>query len=146
MSRTHVDEVLDIERESFANPWRRRDFEYALDRSNGFAIVAHQSALAVGYAIGFFVRGEFHLASLAVRRGLRQRGLGAALLSRVIEVARERGARVVTLEVRMSNASAISLYEKAGFSRIAIREDYYSHPPEDALVMMKTLRDNPWGP
>ena len=144
MACAHIDEVLVIEREAFSNPWRRSDFEYALGRSNGYAVVAYQSDLAAGYAIGFFVRAEFHLASLAVRRGLRGRGLGTALLSRVIEGARERGAKVVTLEVRMSNAPAISLYEKAGFGRIAIREGYYSHPSEDALVMMKTLRDDPW--
>ena len=146
MSSAHLEEVLEIERESFSNPWRRSDFEYALGRSNGYAVVAYQSALVAGYVIGFFVRTEFHLASLAVRRGLRRRGLGAALLSRAVEGAREQGVKVVTLEVRMFNVSATSLYEKAGFRRVAIREGYYSHPSEDALVMMKTLQDNPWTP
>jgi ribosomal-protein-alanine N-acetyltransferase len=146
MAPAHLDEVLGIERESFSNPWRKGDFEHALRRSSGYAIVAHQTALIVGYAIGFFVRAEFHLASLAVRRGLRRRGVGRALLVRVFEAAGERGAKVMTLEVRMSNAPAISLYEKAGFRRIAIREDYYTHPSEDAFVLMKTLREDPWGP
>jgi ribosomal-protein-alanine N-acetyltransferase len=144
MSCAHIEEVLDIERGAFPNPWRRSDFEYALDRPNGYAVVAYQSALMVGYAVGFFVRREFHLASLAIRGGLWGRGLGTALLSRIIDSVRERSTAVITLEVRMSNARALALYEKAGFRQIAVREDYYTRPREDALVMMKTLQDDPW--
>jgi ribosomal-protein-alanine N-acetyltransferase len=58
---------------------------------------------------------------------------------------RERGGRLVTLEVRMSNARAQALYEKAGFQRVAIREGYYSRPSEDAYVMILALEENPWG-
>jgi ribosomal-protein-alanine N-acetyltransferase len=144
MSCAHIEDVLGIEREAFPNPWRRGDFEYALGRPNGYAVVAFRSSLIAAYAVGFFVRTEFHLASLAVRRGLRGRGLGGAVLSRVIEAAQGRGARVATLEVRASNAPAISLYEGAGFRQIAVREGYYTRPSEDALVMMKGLQDAPW--
>lgn len=144
MSFEHIEDVLGIEREAFSNPWRRGDFEYALGRPNGYAVVAIQASLTSGYAVGFSVRSEFHLASLAVRRDLRGRGLGSALLSRVIEGVRGRGAKVVTLEVRASNAPAISLYEKSGFRQVAIRDRYYTRPPEDALVMMKVLQDAPW--
>ena len=142
MSIAHVDEVLGIEREAFSNPWQRSDFEYALGRANGYAVVAFESDALIGYAVGFFARADFHLASLAVRGDRRGKGIGRALLIRVVEGAQGRGARVISLEVRASNIRALALYERAGFRHVAIRQDYYTHPEEDALVMIKPLKDD----
>lgn len=144
MTVGHLEPVLAIEREAFPNPWRRDDFEYALGRLNGYAAVACLSSGPVGYAVGFFVKREFHLANLAIKKELRRRGLGSAFLEGIITCAKDRGAKAITLEVRMSNAPAQALYERAGFSPVAIREKYYSRPREDALVMIKMLTDIPW--
>ena len=144
MSLAHVDEVLGIEREAFSNPWQRSDFEYALGRSSALSVVVRQGGHLVGYAVGFFIRSEFHLANLAVRDARRGEGIGHWLLARVIDGVRARGARVITLEVRVSNGPALALYEGSGFRQVAVQKDYYTHPKEDALVMIKPLLDDPW--
>ena len=144
MSFDHIERVLKIEQEAFPHPWKRDDFEYVLNKPNGYAIVAYNSNLLVGYALGFFVRQEFHLASLAIRRDIQCQGLGTFLLSSVVNRVKDEGSKLITLEVRMSNAPAIALYEKAGFSQIAIRENYYAHPGEDAIVMLMRISEDPW--
>ena len=144
MSFDHVERVLKIEQEAFPHPWKRDDFEYVLNKPNGYAVAAYKSNFLVGYALGFFVRQEFHLASLAIRGDMRRQSLGTFLLSSVVERVKDMGSQLITLEVRMSNAPAIALYEKAGFSQIAIREGYYSHPGEDAIVMLKRISEDPW--
>jgi ribosomal-protein-alanine N-acetyltransferase len=76
---------------------------------------------------------------LAVRPGLRGRGIAKALNALCLDELREKGARVVYLEVRGSNREAIGLYEGLGFRPVGLRKGYYSSPPEDALVMRLEL-------
>ena len=144
MSFDHVEKVLEIEQEAFPHPWKRDDFEYVLNKPNGYAVAAYRSNLLVGYALGFFVRQEFHLASLAIRGDMRRHRLGTFLLSSIVKRAKDMGSKLITLEVRMSNAPAIALYEKAGFLQIAIREAYYAQPREDAIVMLKRISEESW--
>ena len=144
MSFDHLEKVLKIEQEAFPHPWKRDDFDYVLNKPNGYAVVAYRSNLLAGYAAGFFVRQEFHLASLAIRGEMQCQGLGTFLLSSIVNRVKDKGSKLITLEVRMSNAPAIALYEKARFSQVAIREAYYAHPGEDAIVMLKRISEDPW--
>ncbi|HEY0729217.1 MAG TPA: GNAT family N-acetyltransferase, partial [Pyrinomonadaceae bacterium] len=70
----------------------------------------------------------------------RRRGYGALLLGRVLDEARRKHATTAFLEVRSGNSAAQSLYQKCGFKPIARRANYYSDPPEDAVVMSLDLR------
>lgn len=140
MSEDDLDDVVCIEVASFSNPWRRRDFEYALTKRDGHCLVALAEGRVVGYSIGFFVLGEYHLADFVVHPEFRNRGLGRRFLHAVLEMLESREVNHVTLEVRMSNAPALALYEKSGFQTVAIRRGYYSRPREDAFVMLKALR------
>jgi ribosomal-protein-alanine N-acetyltransferase len=79
------------------------------------------------------------LANVAVTPRLRGRGLGSHLLSRVLEVARERGIDTLFLEVRASNARALDLYRRFGFADVGRRKGYYERPREDALIMAARL-------
>ncbi|MDE2890004.1 MAG: ribosomal protein S18-alanine N-acetyltransferase [Gemmatimonadota bacterium] len=139
MGAGHLDAVVAIEREGFADPWRRKDFEDALERRDGYSLVCLNGNRVVAYAVGFLVTGEYHLANLAVLPAFRRRGLGRRFLAAVLNGLSERNADVVTLEVRVSNLSAIGLYRKLGFRTVAIRNGYYTSPAEDALVMLKAL-------
>ena len=78
---------------------------------------------------------EAHITNIALLPEYRGRKLGEALLRKIIEVAIERGAKTMTLEVRVSNMIAQSLYRKLGFQGGAIRKRYYTDNHEDALVM-----------
>ena len=89
----------------------------------------------LGYAGLWFVAGEAHLTSIAVRESHRHEGLGELLLISAINTALERNAEFVTLEVRASNSVAQALYEKYGFRKVGVRRGYYTDDREDALLM-----------
>ena len=88
-----------------------------------------------GYIVARETAGELHINNVAVRPEYRRRGIGAALLGRVLQEACRRKAKAALLEVRSANLAAQKLYEKHGFKAIARRSDYYSEPREDAVVM-----------
>ena len=138
MVPSHFDRVEKIERAAFSTPWTRRDFEFARSRKNGFCRVAMVEGEIVGYVVGFLIDREVHLANFAIATDFQQRGLGRRTMEAVFDLL-ETKAQVVSLEVRMSNWAAIDLYKKMGFETMAIRKAYYTHPREDALVMLKPL-------
>jgi len=76
---------------------------------------------------------------VAVAPPFRRRGIGAALLGRVLKEGRALGARTALLEVRASNAAAQALYSRLGFVRVGLRKAYYTDLPEDALVMTASI-------
>lgn len=85
---------------------------------------------------GFWVMvDEAHITTLATRNDYRRQGIGERLLISAIEMAMQLSAKVVTLEVRLSNKEAQALYQKYGFRKIGIRQGYYSDNGEDALLM-----------
>ncbi|BAC90004.1 ribosomal protein S18-alanine N-acetyltransferase [Gloeobacter violaceus] len=102
---------------------------------------AVDSGEALGFAGFQLVLDEAHLAMLVVHPECRRRGVGTALLHGLLRWAREVGARRMTLEVRASNAAAISLYCRFGFETLGRRERYYGE--EDALVMWTPRIDTP---
>ncbi|MBI4281977.1 MAG: ribosomal protein S18-alanine N-acetyltransferase [Chloroflexi bacterium] len=88
-----------------------------------------------GYVATWYMTDEAHITAIAVRESLRGKGLGELLLMSSIEMAMKRQSRVVTLEVRVSNKVAHSLYSKYGFSQVGLRKDYYTDNHEDAYIM-----------
>ena len=89
----------------------------------------------VGYVSTWIVWEEAHITAIAVRKAYRGLGIGELLLAGSIETAMHEKSRVVTLEVRVSNYSAISLYKKYGFTKVGLRKAYYSDNREDADIM-----------
>tara|TARA_B100001750_G_scaffold71875_1_gene57377 strand:+ start:831 stop:1532 length:702 start_codon:yes stop_codon:yes gene_type:complete len=90
---------------------------------------------ALGFVSTWFLTDEAHITTIAVKKDWRGQGLGELLLSGAIDNAINQGSRVVTLEVRISNDSAISLYQKYGFRRVGTRKKYYTDNGEDAAIM-----------
>lgn len=93
-----------------------------------------------GYIVARMGADELHINNVAVRREFRGRGLGTALLTRILDEGQKLGAQNAFLEVRAGNVVAQRLYEKCGFKPIALRKDYYSEPTEDAVVMSAVLK------
>ncbi|HHX73655.1 MAG TPA: ribosomal protein S18-alanine N-acetyltransferase [Firmicutes bacterium] len=134
MKFCHVDAVAEIEQKVYQTPWTKHAFiNEILD--NGFA--SYYVALAEGEVIGYggiwVVLDEAHLTNLAVSPGWQGKGIGKALLAHLIREAAGKGARRMTLEVRVSNLRAQELYKKFGFVSCGIRPKYYHD--EDALIM-----------
>lgn len=147
MSEHDLLEVVEIEEQSGLSRWGWAAYYAELQGGNrDLMLVARASTLPIiesGAIIGYIVAretaGELHINNVAVRAEHRRRGIGAALLNRVIADARKRGAKAAFLEVRSSNHAAQALYEKSGFKAIARRANYYTEPPEDAVVMSMEL-------
>src|SRR3990170_8587401 len=91
--------------------------------------------LVLGFAGLWFLPDEAHIVTLAVRESHRRQGIGECLLISIIEMAQRKGQPLVTLECRVSNEPALSLYEKYGFQQLGLRPRYYSDNHEDALIL-----------
>lgn len=136
-----LDAVMKIERESFPVPWTEAMFKAELMKDSGLFLTAETGGQLAGYACGWYVADEFHLANLAVAPEFRGRGAGKKLLQKVIEDVKSKKARFIALEVRHKNIPAINLYGKFGFKPEARRKGYYSDTKEDAVIMALELED-----
>ena len=140
-------EVVEIEEASGLSRWGWAAYYAELQGTNRELMLIARLAKApiiehqriAGYIVARESAGELHINNVAVRDQFRRRGIGSALLGKIMEVARRLKVRVALLEVRSGNRAAQALYEKTGFKAIARRSDYYSEPREDAVVMSLTL-------
>lgn len=140
MRSPDLDEVLAIERASFSMPWSRGAFVYEMERNQvARCFVVREEARVAGYVCLWEVADELHITNIAVHPDLRRRGIGRLLLGRMLDDARQRGLRLVVLEVRPSNVEALRLYEGFGFRVVDRRRGYYYDTGEDALVMEASL-------
>ena len=99
-----------------------------------------------GYVSTWFMTDEAHITGIAVRESLRGNGVGELLLLASVELSMSRGSRVVTLEVRVSNHVAQSMYTKYGFKQVGLRKRYYTDNNEDAYIMTTdTLASDAYG-
>jgi len=89
----------------------------------------------LGYGGFWLMAGEAHISTIAVQPGWRRRGIGELLLAAILDRATELEADMATLEVRVSNVTAQSLYQKYGFRQAGLRRRYYRDSDEDALIM-----------
>ena len=135
-----LDGVLALEEASFNHPTTREWYEGELQRPEVcFIYVMRTVDVPVAAFCAFWlVADQAHINNLAVRPELRGRGLGIQLLEAIIAEAAHLGASELTLEVRRSNEPAVRLYTRAGFHQAGVRKNYYTHPVEDALILVRT--------
>jgi ribosomal-protein-alanine N-acetyltransferase len=140
MKEEDIDQIVEVENASFTTPWSREAFYNEL-HNNKFAvyIVIEEDDKIIGYCGAWVVIDETHVTNVAILPEYRGRKLGEALLKKMMSVAREMGAKSMTLEVRVTNNIAQSLYRKLGFQNGGIRKNYYSDNQENALVMWVNL-------
>jgi ribosomal-protein-alanine N-acetyltransferase len=133
-----LDAVEEIEVASYPTPWSRAMFVAELRKPGSLAIGAFaEREELVGYAFASRYVDAWHVMNVAVAGAFRRRGIATALLERLFEVTATDPQRGYTLEVRVSNAEAIRLYERLGFQRRGIRRGYYTDNREDALIMWR---------
>lgn len=129
--------VLEVEAESFSNPWTREMYEWELTNRDicRIYVVRTPEWRVAGFCAFWLVFDEIHINNVAMRPACRGLGLGTALLRHILAEGKALGATRATLEVRASNAGAIKLYEALGFAVAGTRRKYYTHPDEDALIL-----------
>ena len=130
--------IASIERECFALPWSEKDISSVCNRADFCGVVAQIDGETVGYLLGLSLFENAEVLRVAVKKNFRGQKIGGALLDRFFELARAKGAENVFLEVRVSNESAIFLYESRAFTRGRVREKYYENG-ESAIEMHKRL-------
>jgi ribosomal-protein-alanine N-acetyltransferase len=141
LSYSDLPQVIAIERRSFPTPWSLAMFVLELSKPSSVCLAAtHRddagAASVVGYLICTRYGDAWHLMNIAVDPPFRRRGIGAALIERMLELAGPE--QSYTLEVRPSNSPAIALYERFGFRATGTRPRYYQDTGEDALLMWRT--------
>ena len=134
MTLDDVKKVAEIEKECFSLPWSEASFEDSLAREDTVFLVCEDTEV-VGYVGMYLSFEEGEITNVAVTPAYRKRGCGNLLMEAIAKEAKERAAQCIILEVRVSNAPAISLYKKHGFEEIGIRKNFYEHPTEDAIIM-----------
>lgn len=136
MCAGHLDDLVKIEKASFSRPWSYHALEEELQNSLAVFYVAEDagSRRAVGYLGMYHILDEGNIANIAVLPGYRGKGIASALIAEAVSYARSHRLKRITLEVRVSNAPAISLYERHRFVRDGIRPNFYDSPREDAAI------------
>jgi ribosomal-protein-alanine N-acetyltransferase len=138
LDASDLEAVEVIERASYPTPWSRSMFDAELRKPSSLAIGAFTDGdELVGFAFVSRYVDAWHVMNVAVADSFRRRGIASALLERLFEVTASDPRRGYTLEVRVSNAGAIRLYEQLGFEARGIRRGYYTDNREDALIMWR---------
>ena len=137
MSADHLEEIERLERICFSRPWNHRMLAEELENQCAAFLVAVDGDRVAGYIGSQTVLGWADMMNLCVSPDYRRQGIGEKLTLELERQLREEKVECLTLEVRVSNAPAITLYEKLGFQQVGKRPRYYEKPREDALILRK---------
>ena len=135
MKSEDVFQAAEIEKKSFSMPWSPEGFKGALAYEDNIILVAEEEGRIAGYACVYVSFDEGELTNIAVEPEYRGRGIGLMLMKELKHRAEDKSVSKIVLEVRISNATAISLYEKCGFKNLGTRKNFYEQPVEDAYIM-----------
>ena len=130
-----IDSIVEIENSTNLMPWTKAQFISSMEVGHYSTVLEYDEAI-IGFAIYSPVIPESHLLNIAIDPAYHRKGLGDKLLKHVILQNKVIGVKVITLEVRVSNLIAINLYEKNGFYKDAIRQNYYSGPEKENALLM----------
>lgn len=135
-----IEDVLEIERQSFPNPWSYYAFYSEItSNANAYYITAKYDKKIIGYAGIWIIIDEGHISNIAVHPNYRRQGIGGILLTHLIEYSKQKGVKLITLDVREKNLPAQQLYKKYGFEVIGIRKNYYSDTGESSILCGLTI-------
>ncbi|MFT8314500.1 MAG: ribosomal protein S18-alanine N-acetyltransferase [Clostridium sp.] len=133
----YIDSILSIEKLSFTDPWSRDSMEKELNNNFARYVVVKLEDKVIGYGGMWIILDEGHITNIAVAPEYRCIGAGKLILKSLINICKKEKVISLTLEVRVSNTIAQSLYSKFGFVTEGIRKNYYADNNENALIMWK---------
>ena len=137
MAARHVAPIAALEQQCFSDPWSEAAIAPELENPLSLWLVAEQGDTLLGYVGSQSVPPEADMMNLAVAPEARRQGIAEALVHALEAALREKETESLTLEVRVSNLPARTLYEKLGFEPVGLRKNYYFHPKEDACILRK---------
>ena len=134
--REDLEDIHYCENSSFDLPWSYAMlYDDIIENDNTVYLVVEKDGRIIGYGGMWIIFDEAHITNVCILPEYRGSGYGYRLMQELIEVSKEFGADAMSLEVRVSNKTAMKLYKKCGFSVHGIRKRYYSNNGEDAYVM-----------
>lgn len=139
MTPSDLDALAELNQSAFEHPWTRDLLERELRNEWSTVLLAEVGDALIGFIVVWKVYDEVHILNVATHPTRRRQGVGEALMQAAHALGRSQGARLSTLEVRASNASAQALYRKLGYAQVGLRKGYYpgqaQAPAEDAVIM-----------
>ncbi len=171
LETSDIEEIVQLQLTNNLDWWKPRDYEKEIEREDTLSYVAKSKETTAGFIVSRLIIYENHhnyklkidsqnkvkqlrteieteieieIYNIAVEKSFQKQGIGTTLIEKVIQKSLESNPSLifVWLEVRASNSSAISFYLKNGFGKAYQRKNFYKHPPEDAIVMKKTVTNN----
>lgn len=137
MRKEDVPFISRLEEETFTMPWSAASFLRMIEQEDTAYFVAEENGHIIGGCGLFLIAGEGNITNVVVVPEARRRGVATGLLTYLMAEGDRAGLNAYTLEVRVSNAAAIGLYEKLGFVSEGVRPHFYEKPTEDAVIMWK---------
>ena len=137
MNESHISQIAELERTCFNDPWSMSSIASELNNQLSLWLVAVEDGKVLGYVGSQTVLGETDMMNIATHPDHRNRGIATGLIMNLIAQLEQRGSHSLMLEVRTSNAQAISVYKGLDFKEVGRRKNYYRNPKEDALILRK---------
>lgn len=126
-----------LEEETFSMPWSADSFLEMISKEDARYYVAERDGQLVGGCGVLMIAGEGNITNVVIAPEARNEGIGTGMLRHLMAEGDKEGLCAYTLEVRVSNAAAIHVYEKLGFVSAGIRPGFYEKPAEDAMIFWK---------
>lgn len=137
MTPEDVPFISRLEEETFSMPWSPDSFLEMIGKEDARYYVAEQDGCILGGCGVLMIAGEGNITNVVIAPEARNQGIGTAMLRHLMAEGDREGLTAYTLEVRVSNAAAIHVYEKLGFVSAGIRPGFYEKPTEDAIIYWK---------
>lgn len=131
--------IAEIEKLTFHNPWKESDWAYEIGENPvSYVLVLEEGNNLLGYMSYWITFDSATVSKIAIHPSYQGRKLSTILMEEMIDDCYAKKVRFITLEVRKSNAKAISLYKKYGFKKEVIKPHYYDDG-EDAIYMIRKV-------
>lgn len=135
MQEKDLEQVCKIEKENFSKPWKFNDFLTSVHNLDHIYLVVENESEIIAYCGLWKVAGEGQINNVAVKKAYWNKHIANSMLKQLIYLGKKADLVSFTLEVRVSNLSAIKLYHNLGFLDSGIRKNFYEDPTEDGLIM-----------
>lgn len=126
----------------FSSPWTKAQILTGLEQKTSITLIAETKLLEiVGWCSGISIHPEAELLKLAVIAGRQRQGVASELLKTFTLLLTQNGVEQIFLEVRSRNSSALNLYMQSGWEKQRKRENYYNNPVDDAVLLVRNLKN-----
>ncbi len=132
MQATDIDTVLALLADAALSAWTPQQVLDSLSSDFDTSYLLQDGDSVIGYAVIHSVLDESEVLNIVIRKASQAQGFGTFFLRHLLEILKHQGQRIIHLEVRVSNSSAIRLYEKIGFQQVGLRKEYY--PAAGSLI------------